>query len=151
MYHQDGEDVFVIDGHVHLWDASEENIKHDGGEEIIQCFYDYHTTFTPEDKQWDLDEEYREYGTDRMVRDLFENAAVDMAIFQPTYLTDFYEEGFNTTEQNAELALEHPERFVLNGSFDPRDGEPGLEYLEELHETYDLKVVKVYTAEWRGE
>ena len=151
MYRQDGEDVFVIDGHVHFWDASEENIKHDGGEEFIRCFYDYHTTFTPEERQWDLDEEYRMYEAERMVRDLFGNAAVDMAIFQPTYLTDFYEEGFNTTEQNAELALEYPERFVLNGSFDPRDGEDGMEYLEELAETYDITGVKVYTAEWRGD
>ena len=39
MYHQDGEEIFVIDGHVHLWDATEENIVHRGGEEFIQCFY----------------------------------------------------------------------------------------------------------------
>ncbi len=150
MYQQDDESVFVIDAHVHLWDATEENIKHDGGEEFIQCFYDYHTTFTPEDLQWGMDE-YRKYGTERMVEDLFENAAADMAIFQPTYLTDFYEDGFNTTHQNAELATEYPERFVLNGSFDPRDGEEGIEHLEELHETYDIQGVKLYTAEWRGE
>jgi len=67
-----------------------------------------------------------------MKQDLFGNGAVDMGIFQPTYLTDFYDEGFNTAEQNAELAEEYPERFVLNGTFDPRDGEEGLEYLEEL-------------------
>ena len=150
MYTHDGEEIFVIDGHVHLWDATEENIKHDGGEQFIQCFYDYHETFTPEDRLWDMDE-YRKYGPERMLDDLFANGAVDMGIFQPTYLTDFYEEGFNTTEQNAELAEEYPERFVLNGSFDPRDGEEGLEYLEELNETYDLQGVKLYTAEWRGD
>ncbi|SFR64509.1 amidohydrolase family protein [Halogeometricum limi] len=150
MYQQDGEDIFVIDGHVHLWDAREENITHEGGEQFIQCFYDYHTGFTPEEREWDLDE-YRHYGKDRMAEDLFGNAAADMAIFQPTYLTDFYDEGFNTIEQNAELAEEYPERFVLNGTFDPRDGEEGLRYLEEQKEKYDIEGVKVYTAEWRGE
>ena len=124
MYEYEGEDVFVIDSHLHLWDATEENIVHEGGEQFIQCFYDYHTAFTPEEKQWSL-EEYRKYGADRMKEDLFGNAAVDMGIFQPTYLTDFYDEGFNTAEQNAELAEEYPERFVLNGTFDPRDGEEG--------------------------
>ena len=150
MYEYEGEDVFVIDSHLHLWDATEENIVHEGGEQFIQCFYDYHTAFTPEEKQWSL-EEYRKYGAERMKEDLFGSAAVDMGIFQPTYLTDFYDEGFNTTEQNAELAEEYPERFVLNGTFDPRDGEEGLEYLEELNDTYDLQGVKLYTAEWRGE
>jgi len=150
MYTHDGEEIFVIDGHVHLWDATEENIKHEGGEQFIQCFHDYHTAFTPEEEQWDMDT-YRKYGKERMMNDLFRDGYVDMGIFQPTYLTDFYDEGFNTTEQNAELAEEYPERFVLNGAFDPRDGEEGLEYLEELDETYDLQGVKLYTAEWRGD
>ena len=150
MYRHDDEDIFVIDGHVHLWDARTENIIHEGGEQFIQCFYDYPAAFTPEDRVWDMDD-YRYYGPDRMLRDLFRDGYVDMGIFQPTYLSDFYDDGFNTTEQNAELATEYPERFVLNGSFDPRDGEEGLRYLEELNDEYDLKGVKLYTAEWRGD
>lgn len=30
MYEKDGEEIFVIDGHVHLWDARQENIIHEG-------------------------------------------------------------------------------------------------------------------------
>lgn len=150
MYRHDGEEIFVIDSHVHLWDASEENIVHDAGEQFIQCFYDYHTAFTPEEEQWDL-ETYRRYGQERMVRDLFVDGSVDMGIFQPTALAEFYDEGFNTTEQNAALATRYPERFVLNGSFDPREGEEGLRHLEELNDEYDLQGVKLYTAEWRGD
>ncbi|MFB6139209.1 MAG: amidohydrolase family protein [Halosimplex sp.] len=150
MYDANGEEVFVIDGHVHLWDATEENIKHQGGEQFIQCFYDYHTGFTPEAEQWTI-EEYRKYGADRMVEDLFGNAAVDMGIFQPTYLTDFYDEGFNTIDQNAELADRYPERFINNGRFDPRDGEAGMEDLERQKKEYDIEGVKLYTAEWNGD
>src|SRR3712207_8637318 len=40
--------------------------------------------------------------------------------------------------------------FRSNGRFDPRDGEPGLKAFEELVEKYDLKGVKLYTAEWHG-
>ncbi|WP_435362960.1 amidohydrolase family protein [Haloarchaeobius sp. DYHT-AS-18] len=150
MYTHNGEEIFVIDGHIHLWDASEENIVHEGGEQFIQCFYDYHTAFTPEEEQWDM-ETYRKYGQERMVEDLFRDGATDMGIFQPTYLSDFYDEGFNTTDQNAELAERYPERFVLNGSFDPRDGEEGMAHLERLDDDYDLQGVKLYTAEWRGD
>jgi len=150
MYEANGEEIFVIDGHVHLWDATEENIQHEGGEQFIQCFYDYHTGFTPEDREWTLDE-YRKYGAERMTKDLFENAAVDMGIFQPSYLTDFYKEGFNTIDQNAELAEQYPGRFINNGRFDPREGEAGLEDLERQKEEYDIDGVKLYTAEWKGE
>jgi len=81
MYDYNGEEIFVIDGHIHMWDAGEQNIIHRGGEEFIQCFYDYHTAFTPEDRVWDLDTEYRTMTAERTTRDLFEHAAVDMAIF----------------------------------------------------------------------
>jgi predicted TIM-barrel fold metal-dependent hydrolase len=74
-----------------------------------------------------------------------------MAILQPTYLKDFYTAGFNTTEQNAAAKRAYPDRFILNGAFDPRDEDRGLEYLEELVEKFKIRGVKLYTAEWRGE
>ncbi len=150
MYTKDGEEIFVIDGHLHFWDASQENIVHEGGEQFIQCFYDYHTGFTPEERQWDL-EEYRKYEADRMMEDLFGNAAVDMGIFQPTHLHEFYDEGFNTVDDNADLVEEYPERFIVNGRFDPREGEAGLKELERQKEEYDIQGVKLYTAEWYGD
>ncbi len=150
MYQYNGEDVFILDSHLHLWDASKENIIHEGGEQFIQCFYDYHTAFTPEEREWTI-EEYRKYSPERMVEDLFRDGYVDMGILQPTYLSEFYEEGFNTVEDNSELSERHPERFVLNGRFDPREGEAGLRELERQNEEYDFKGVKLYTAEWRGD
>ncbi len=141
------EDVFVIDSHIHFWDASEENIIHEGGEQFIRCFYDYHTGFTPAEREWTL-EEYRKYPQERMLEDLFGNGAVDMGIFQPTHLEEFYEEGFNTVDTNADFAAENPERFIVNGRFDPREGEEGLRELERQKEEYDIQGVKLYTAEW---
>ncbi|WP_254537814.1 amidohydrolase family protein [Halomarina litorea] len=150
MYRHQGEDVFVVDAHIHNWDASEENITHEGGEQFIQCFYDYHTTFTPEERQWDM-ETYRKYGAEKLLEDVFRDGYVDMGIFQSTHLHEFYAEGFNTVDDNAELLEEYPERFVVNGRFDPRDGEAGLKELERQKEAYDISGVKVYTAEWKGD
>ena len=39
---------------------------------------------------------------------------------------------------------------IVNGRFDPREGEAGLKQLEEDAKRYDLKGVKVYTAEWHN-
>jgi predicted TIM-barrel fold metal-dependent hydrolase len=86
-----------------------------------------------------------------MVHDLFEVGYDDVAIMQPTYLKEFFPNGFNTTEQDAEMAARHPGRFIVNGSFDPRDGEAGLRALETLVDRHDLKGVKLYTAEWKGD
>jgi predicted TIM-barrel fold metal-dependent hydrolase len=147
---ENGDEIFVIDGHVHLWDGSRENQRNVHGEQFINCFYAYHTALSPKEQLWEREKFYK-YGPETMYRDLFVDGPDDMAIFQPTYLTDFYKNGFNTTEQNAYLKKKYPDRFILNGAFDPRDGEGGLDALSALAETYKLQGIKLYTAEWRGE
>jgi uncharacterized protein len=150
MYERDGARYYIVDGHVHFWDASPENQLNRYGEGFINCFYDYHRNLSPEDQVWPL-AKFQKYDEDTMLHDLFDEGGVDVAIFQPTYLKDFYVNGFNTTEQNAVLKERHPDRFVLNGSFDPRLGEAGLEEFEQKVARYDLKGVKLYTAEWHGD
>jgi len=147
---KDGEDIFIIDGHVHLWDGSPANQRNIHGKQFIDCFYAYHSNLSPPEYKWEK-AKFDKYGPDTMYRDLFVDGYDDMAIMNPTYLNDFYVNGFNTTEQNAFLKEKYPDRFILNGAFDPRDGEPGLDALDELAEKYKLKGVKLYTAEWKGE
>lgn len=150
MYTKDGQRYFVVDGHVHFWDASPANQANKYGEGFIKCFYDYHRNLSPQEYVWNL-EKFERYSEQDILHDLFEVGYVDRAIFQPTYLSDFYVNGFNTTEQDGVIAERYPDRFIVNGSFDPRSGEPGLEELERLAERWQLKGVKLYTAEWRGD
>jgi predicted TIM-barrel fold metal-dependent hydrolase len=147
---KDGEEIFIIDGHVHMWDASPENIRNVHGQQFIDCFYGYHASLSPPEHLWSA-EKFAKYGPEQMHKDLFEDGPDDIAIFQPTYLKDFYKKGFNTLEQNNILKQKYPDKFILNGAFDPRDGEGGLEALEAQAETYKLKGVKLYTAEWHGD
>jgi predicted TIM-barrel fold metal-dependent hydrolase len=149
MYEKDGRQYFVVDGHTHFWDARPEN-RNRLGEGFIACFYDYHRNLSPEEYVWPK-EKYDRYSAEDMIHDLFEIGYVDKAILQPTYLTDFFPGGFNTTEQDAEFAEPYPGKFVVNGSFDPRDSARGLDYLRGLHEKYGIRGVKLYTAEWKGE
>ena len=70
------------------------------------------------------------------------------AVFQSTYLKEWYEKGFNDIEQNASLLDRFPGRLILNGRWDPREGEAGLRQLEADHAKYGIQGVKLYTAEW---
>jgi len=149
VYEHNGDRYYIVDGHIHNWTAGPDN-RNEYGEGFIRCFYDYHANLSPEEWVWPL-EKFEEYGGDTLLHDLFDEGHVDRAIFQPTYLTDFFPDGFNTTEQNAVLAEEHPDRFVLNSAFDPRDEDAGLEAFEEKIERYGSTGVKLYTAEWRGD
>ncbi len=45
----DGQEVFVVDGHIHFWDARPENWRNKYGEGWIRCFYDYHTSLSPDE------------------------------------------------------------------------------------------------------
>jgi len=150
MYTKDGESYFVVDGHVHFWDGSPANQANIHGTQFIDCFYDYHKNLSPAEWLWPKDK-FEKYSEQDLIHDLFEVGYVDKAIFQPTYLTDFYTNGFNTTEQDAAVAEKYPDKFIVNGAWDPRDGEPGLRALGELAQRYNLRGVKLYTAEWRGD
>ena len=145
-----GEEIFVIDGHTHFWDGSPANQKNIHGKQFIESFFAYHTNLSPPEERWTL-EKFSKYDAQTMYNDLFVTGYDDMAILNPTYLGDFYKDGFNTTERNAIMKEKHPDRFILNGAFDPRDGTKGLEHLHKLKEKYNITGVKLYTAEWRGE
>ncbi|HEV2743076.1 MAG TPA: amidohydrolase family protein [Rubrobacter sp.] len=150
MYEKDGEKYFVVDEHLHFWDASPENTTNKYGEGFIKCFYDYHKNLSPEEYVWSF-EKYRKYSEEDMMHDLFEVGHVDVGIFQSTYLSDFYDTGFNTLERNKVLRDKYPDKFIVNGSFDPRYEQKGLEAFEKQVQVNNLKGVKLYTAEWRGE
>jgi predicted TIM-barrel fold metal-dependent hydrolase len=150
MYSQDGDSFFVVDGHIHFWDGSPANQRNKYGEGFISCFFDYHRNLSPPEYVWERGK-FEKYSEQDLMHDLFEIGYVDVGIFQPTYLKEFYTQGFNTTEHDGALAEKHPGRFIINGSFDPRDGESGIEELERLAERWQLKGVKLYTAEWKGD
>ncbi|HSZ76464.1 MAG TPA: amidohydrolase family protein [Chthoniobacterales bacterium] len=143
-----GEKIFVIDSHMALWDASPANQRNRHGEEFINCFYNYHK-ISPKEYYWSR-EKFEKYSEADLMKDLFEEGYVDMAIFQPAYLGEFYKEGFGNLRRNWALIQKHPDRLIGNGWFDPRNGEPGLEQLEREAEMFKLKGVKLYTAEWYG-
>jgi hypothetical protein len=62
LYEKDGEKYFVVDGHVHFWNASPENWI-EGQEEYakgwIECFYAYHK-LGPEEYYWPI-EKFQKY------------------------------------------------------------------------------------------
>jgi len=135
---------------MHYWNAATDNWV-PGAENYakgwIECFHAYQSLGPPA-THWPI-EKFKKYSEDDLMRDVFEDGYVDKAIFQPTYLTEWYSEGFNTTERNATLAEKYPDKFIVNTRWDPREGDAGLKQLEENVARYGSKGVKLYTAEWR--
>ncbi|MCO8269973.1 amidohydrolase [Actinoplanes sp. TRM 88003] len=149
MFHSDGQSYFVVDGHVHFWDGSPANQINRYGEGFVRGLYGFHRRLSPDEHRWTL-EEFERYPEQRLIDDLFEAGPDDVAILQPTGRPDWFVNGFETTEQNGEIAQRHPGRFIVNGRWDPRDGEAGLAELEALHERWQLPGVLVGPAEWKG-
>ena len=151
MYERNGEQYFVVDGHIHFWDASPENwIK--GQEQYaegwINCFHAY-MGLAPAETHWPI-EKFRKYSEEDFVKDVFEDGGADVGIFQSTYLKSWYTNGFNTAEENGKIAEKHPGKLIVNGRWDPREGEAGLRQLEEDAKRYNMQGVKLYTAEWHN-
>ena len=93
MYSVNGEDIFVMDGHMHFWDAGPDNHRNDYGNAWIKCFYDYHSALSPAEYVWDFDK-YCNYGEEALVSDLFIEGYVDVAVLNSTYLYEFFKTGF---------------------------------------------------------
>lgn len=148
MYTHHGQDIFVIDGHTHLWDASPANWRNKYGEGWIKCFYAYHSALSPAEAAWPF-EKFCQYGEETLVDDLFFKGYVDMGILNSTYLYEFYLNGFNSHIQNNAIKAKYPDRFLLCGSFDPRAEEAGLDAFRHMMEDYPIQGLKLYTAEWR--
>ena len=135
MYEKDGEKYFVLDTHTHFWDASPENwVK--GAEEYakgwIECFHAYQGLGPPE-THWSI-EDFQKYSAGALreghVRgrprrrgdlpaDVPEGVVRERASTRPSR-TPRWRPG-------------NPDRLIVNGRFDPRDGDPGLRQLEEDH------------------
>jgi predicted TIM-barrel fold metal-dependent hydrolase len=151
MYEKDGVKYFVVDSHMHHWDASPENWVA-GAEQYakgwIECFHAYQGLAPPE-THWPM-EHFQKASEEDLMKNVFEDGYVDVAVFQPTYLKEWYREGFNTTERNGALAEKHPGRFVVNTRWDPREGDAGLAQLEADVARWGSTGVKLYTAEWRN-
>ena len=149
MYEKDGEKYFVVDSHMHYWDASPENWVA-GHEQYakgwIECFHAYQGLGPPE-THWSI-EHFQKASEEDLMKDVFEDGHVDVAIFQPTYLKEWYADGFNTTERTARWREKHPGKFIVNTRWDPREGDAGLKQLEADAERWGSKGVKLYTAEW---
>jgi predicted TIM-barrel fold metal-dependent hydrolase len=145
-----GEKYFILDAHVALWDAREDNQRNVHGKQFIDCFYDYHRNLSPASELWSY-EEYLYQGGERLMTDLFEKGYVDHAIFQPARLGEFYTRGFGQTEEALALTRANPDKLTYNHYFDPRDGERGLDRLRRDAEEMNLKGVKLYTADWHGD
>jgi len=150
MYERDGHKYYVVDSHMHYWDASPENWV-PGAENYakgwIECFHAYQSLGPPE-THWPIEHFHKASEADLM-KDVFEDGYVDVAVFQPTYLKEWYSTGFNTTERNGALAESHPGQFVVNTRWDPREGDAGLKQLEADVARWGATGVKLYTAEWR--
>jgi predicted TIM-barrel fold metal-dependent hydrolase len=151
MYEKDGEKYFIVDSHLHFWDASPANwVK--GQEEYakgwIECFHAYQGLGPPE-THWPLDK-FQKYSLEDFEKDVFNEGHVDVGIFQSTYLKQWYTTGFNTIDDNGALLEKFPGKLRVNGRWDPRDGEAGLKQLEADHAKYGIKGVKLYTAEWNN-
>jgi uncharacterized protein len=151
MYEKDGKKYFIFDSHLHFWDASPANwVK--GAEQYakgwIECFHAYQGLGPPE-THWTL-EKFQKYSIDDFEKDVIIDGGIDKAVFQSTYLKEWYTNGFNDIEQNAALLERWPDKLIVNGRWDPRDGDAGLRQLEADHAKYGIKGVKLYTAEWNA-
>ncbi len=150
MYEKDGEKYFVVDSHCHFWDASRENWK--PGQRAVRQGLDrlllrlpparpardaLGLRALPQGHARGLRARHVHRGPRRRTR----------SSSRPTSRSGT-PRASTPLDQNGELAEKYGDQLIVNGRFDPREGDAGLKQLEEDAKKYNLKGVKLYTAEW---
>ena len=150
MYEKDGEKYFVFDSHLHFWDASPDELGQ--GPRGVRQGLDRVLPRLPgpraRPRRTGRSSTSRSTRSTTSRRTSSRTATSTRPCFQSTYLKEWYTNGFNDIEQNAALLDRFPGKLIVNGRWDPREGEAGLEQLEADHAKYGLQGVKLYTAEW---
>ena len=82
------------------------------------------------------------------MKDVFEDGYVDVAIFQPTYLKEWYTDGFQHHRAQRRAGREAPRQVHHQHPLGPARGRRRAQAAREDVAQYGLKGVKLYTAEW---
>ena len=94
MYEKDGEKYFIFDSHLHFWDASPENWVpgRRGVREGLDRVLPRLPGARPAETHWSI-EHFLKYSVDDFEKDVFNDGHVDKAVFQSTYLKEWYTNG----------------------------------------------------------
>ncbi len=151
MYEKDGEKYFIVDSHCHFWDASRENWKpgQRGVREGLDRLLLRLPPARPAGDPLGLREVPEGHARGDFERDMFERGPRrPTRSSSPPTSRSGTPTGFNTLDQNGSLPEKCGGRLIVNGRWDPREGDAGLKQLEADAERWNLKGVKLYTAEW---
>lgn len=138
MYTVAGESFRVVDGQVHVWDASPHNQAIPDGEHYATDLLRRHREL---DGVGVSRHEAERVSEETLLRDVFDAGHVDKAVLQPVVLGDLFVLGFSPLEWHAEMAAWMPGRFVLSGELDPDGGQPEARGLGPRVRRHDLRGV----------
>ncbi|MDN5860594.1 MAG: amidohydrolase family protein [Pseudonocardia sp.] len=136
MYTVRGESFRVVDGQVHVWDASPHNQAIPDGELYATGLMRRHREL---DGVGVPRHEAERVSEESLLRDVFDAGFVDRAVLQPVVLGELFVLGFSPLEWHAEMATWMPDRFVLSGELDPEAGQPGARGLVPRVRRHDLR------------
>jgi uncharacterized protein len=136
VYTVRGETFRVVDGQVHVWDASPHNQAIPDGEryavDVLRRHRELDGVGVPRHEAERVSEE-------SLLRDVFDGGHVDKAVLQPVVLGELFVLGFSPLEWHAEMAEWMPGRFVLSGELDPGSGQAGARGLGPRVRRHDLR------------
>ena len=164
MYEKDGEKYYIVDSHLHFWDASPENCE--APRSTRRAGSSASTTTTGPRARRSTSgriEKFQKYSEEDFDAGRLRGRLRRQGVLQPTYLKDWYTNGFNTIEQNADAGAKLPDKFILNGALGParrrapassssRAGprEYGLKGVQALHGRVEGRLARLEADRPRG-
>lgn len=111
-----GDDIFVFDNVVHMYDNSAENVLDPVARDNLQQI---HQRYAPEGTPEHEDFQPRKATLEEAMTTLFDHSGTDMAMAQTVPLFGWWRDGFAPARNQYELQQAAPDRVVFCGGVDP--------------------------------
>ena len=144
----DLQDTFILDAAVHSYNLDPSNYRNERhATSIANQLYGSVAVASPEGYGLTEDGYIRDWGIEETAEMIFLESPTDMAVFQSTPLSAFYD-GLTSPEKATKIARRYPDRFLTYAAVDPLEGEDALEDLERQAEAMDPVGLKLYPSSW---
>ena len=152
MYEKDGEKYFVVDSHMHYWNAAPDNWV-PGAEQYakgwIECFHAYQGLGPPE-THWTI-EHFQKYSEDDLMKDVFEDGLRRRGGLPADLPEGVVQGGLQHHRAQRAHGREAPRASSsTTPAGTPATATRGSKQLRQNVERYGSKGVKLYTAEWNN-
>jgi uncharacterized protein len=142
-----GNDVLVVDGVVHAYNLTEENLVGEATQRFRDGVYHHHELFSAGGEYLLRREQFlADFAAESLLEAVFAESQVDLAVYHAVPLFDFFKDGVSALHKGLEMKRKHPDRVLVYGTVNALDRRFAVEQARQQIVEQGVDGIKLYPA-----